>query len=132
MKNAHRIIVLLLVLSCSLISCGKKHTIKNSYTEEDALAFIVSYADNYTVENESDGGKTVIINAPDFLHYLEIDEEKEEVMLGELERSIVNDKNPQMKEYRFQLETVDDESVKKAFLDSVSYDLVMNSIIDLE
>ena len=58
----------------------------------------VSYADEYTVIDGDGESKTILIEAPDFFYYIEVDEEKEEVLMDKLQTDIKNDKNPKMKE----------------------------------
>ena len=102
------------------------------HTEQEISDFIASYADEYTVIDGDGESKTILIEAPDFFYYIEVDDAKEEVLLDKLQTDIKNDKNPQMKEYTFQVDKVDDDTIKKGFLDRVSYDIFSSSINNLE
>lgn len=132
MKQKRTVIALLLIVMFVFASCGKKEPDEENYTVQEISDFIASYADEYTVIDGEGESKTVLIEAPDFFYYIEVDEEKEEVLMDKLQIDIKNDKNPKMKEYTFQVDKVDDDTIKKGFLDRVSYDIFSNSIINLE
>ena len=125
-------IALLLIIMIVFASCGKKVLDDEKHTEQEISDFIASYADEYTVIDGDGESKTILIEAPDFFYYIEVDDAKEEVLLDKLQTDIKNDKNPKMKEYTFQVDKVDDDTIKKGFLDRVSYDIFSSSINNLE
>ena len=132
-----KVITMGLLVGMLLIStaCGRSNETKNDQSKMDLKDFISSYADDYRVEEEPDGDgetTTVVVEAPDLYHYIEMYGDEEDVELEKIIKAIQEDSNPVMKEYRFQVDTVDGSAVKEAFLDKVSYDILTDAIVGLE
>ena len=117
----------------TLYACGKSESKKDDY-ELGVKDFITSYAKEYTVQESAgdDGKTTIVVTAPDFHHYLGIFEDREGIDLEELKTAIQKDSDPVMKDYRFQVNEVDETVIREAYLDRICYDILSSAIIDIK
>lgn len=127
-------IAALLIVLMTGASCAKTEEKESSVSEADMRDFIVSYAEQYTALEESDGSYTVTVTAPDFSYYLysSVEENSEKVDYQKMKNSVLNDKNLHSREYSFQVEKTEETVIENAFLDKVCYDIVIDGITAIE
>lgn len=114
--------------------------LNEKYSDEQMEKFILSYVNDYKIENKGDTIQ-VIFNAPDFASFIKnlsenstmdkldlnnsSNEESTKFVIKELKKMIVN-KKINMKDYILTVEDTHQETVEKAFMDRISYEVALN------
>ncbi|MGN0408912.1 MAG: hypothetical protein ACI4E3_00745 [Candidatus Fimousia sp.] len=115
-----------------LSSCG---IFRDENDSKSMKKYCEKYVSEYKVMEKKDNGSVMIsVNAPDFKRMLEViieENEEKDITVDDIEK--VAKKYPDYKkEYKFWVDTEEDDEIKKAFLNEVSKELIVEAIKNVE
>lgn len=105
----------------------------NSKQDMTIDELLQDYIEDYKInEQTEDGTQTISIKAPDFVQILSQNMNEfdyETISVTEL-ANLVEDNSDLVKEYTIEVENLDEEHIKEALLSQISYDLLVESILE--
>lgn len=128
MKKVVMILLGLALILCT--ACGNQET-----EEKEIDDFYKQYAEQYEVlEEKEDGTMEIQVTAPDFVEIVgnllqEYDAEELDVTVMQ---DAVQNQEVATKKYVFTVEEMKQETVEEAFLDEVSYEMMIAAITEVE
>ncbi len=128
MKKVVMILLGLALILCT--ACGNQET-----EEKEIDDFYRQYAEQYEVlEEKEDGTIEIQVTAPDFVEIVgnllqEYDAEELDVTVMQ---DAVQNQEVATKKYVFTVEEMEQETIEEAFLDEVSYEMMIAAITEVE